>query len=58
MSQFIDWAMDWTSEELLLYSWKGQELISSSEHPDELWGPSSLLFSMYQLSNQDMKLTA
>jgi hypothetical protein len=40
-----NWVTDWTVG--CSYSSKGQEFFSSTKHPDQLWGPPSLLFRGY-----------
>jgi len=38
--------MDWVIRDSI--PGKGKRFFSSSKHPDQLWGPPSLLFSGYQ----------
>lgn len=48
-SQHSDQATGWTTEELRYHFLWGQSIfLFSRDHPDQLWGPPSIIFSGYQ----------
>jgi hypothetical protein len=44
-SQYSDWATGWTTEESWFNSLLSQETFLHPNHPDQLWGQPSILFS-------------